>query len=390
MGVAMATGVPATGSESMVGAVLSSRYRLLRLIGEGGLGAVFEAQDLAGSDRCAIKVLRPEYAAERRVVSQFYAEAEAAARLVHPNVVRAFGHSSPEEPSPYMVGELVDGASVASYLRPGLAYEPQTAVPIVRGLLTALAEAHRYGLVHGDVKPANVFLIPRPDGPPLVKVLDFGIARVMDAAGGMMTRTRSGAFLGSPMYMSPEQIRNTREIGPRSDLWSAGIILYQLLTGREPFPAPTDAARLTLILSGDPHPIDQGKPELSVWRGFFARALARDVERRFVSATEMEAAMMEAAGTAGRAALGVSVTDMSPQLAQVVARSGAHAQIEVVRTPARPPPSDGVPASHSTLRAGQVPMLPPHGTQVPMWIVVVVGVICLAAGFLAGFLVAHL
>jgi eukaryotic-like serine/threonine-protein kinase len=374
----------------MVGAVLSARYRLLRLVGEGGLGAVFEAQDLTGSERFAVKVLRPEYAAEQRVVAQFYAEAEAAARLAHPNVARCFGHGAPEEPSPYVVGELIDGASVASYLRPGLAYEPQYAVPIVRGLLAALAEAHRHGLVHGDVKPANVFLIPRADGPPIVKLVDFGTARVMEAAGGMMTRTRSGMFLGSPTYMSPEQIRHAREIGPRSDLWSAGIIFYQLLTGREPFPAPSEAAKLTLVLSGDPHPVHQGKPELSTWRGFFERALARDAERRFVSATEMEAAMMEAAGIAGKAALGVSVTDMSPQLAQVVGRSGGHPQVEVLRTPVHPPEGDGPPPSHTTLRAGQVPMLPPRGTQVPLWIAVVVAAICLAAGFLAGFVAASL
>src|SRR5690349_11326255 len=144
----MATGFSVTSSESMVGAVLSARYRLLRLIGEGGLGAVFEAQDLAGSGRCAIKVLRPEYAAERRVVTQFYGGAEAVARLAHGNIARCFGHASSDEPSPYIVNELVEGASVASYLRPGLAYEVQIAVPIVRGLLSALAEAHRHGMVH--------------------------------------------------------------------------------------------------------------------------------------------------------------------------------------------------------------------------------------------------
>jgi eukaryotic-like serine/threonine-protein kinase len=374
----------------MVGEVLSSRYRLLRVLGEGGLGAVFEAQDLARSDRCAVKVLRPEYAADRRVVAQFYAEAEAAARLIHPNVARSLGHAPPDEPSPYVVNELVEGASVASYLRPGLAYESQHAVPIARGVLGALAEAHGHGIVHGDIKPANVFLTPRPDGPPVVKVRDFGTARVMDAAGGMMTRTRSGAFLGSPMYMSPEQIRNVREIGPRSDLWSAGIMLYQLLTGREPFPAPTDAAKLTLVLSADPHPVDQGKPELSAWRGFFERALARDVERRFVSAAEMEAAMIEAAGALGRTALGVSQTDVSPQLAQAVARSAAHAPIEVVRTPVRPPPSEAAPTSHTTLRAGQIPMLSPRAAQVPMWIAVVVAVLCLTAGLLVGFVVGRL
>jgi eukaryotic-like serine/threonine-protein kinase len=381
----MATGIPATTSESMVGAVLSSRYRLLRLIGDGGIAAVFEAQDLAGSGRYAIKVLRPEYAADRRVLTRFYAGADVASRLAHANIARCLGHAGPDEPSPYAVSELVEGASVASYLRPGLAYEALIAVPIVRGLLSALAEAHRYGVVHGDIKPSNVFLIPRSDGPPLVKVLDFGIAPAIDAAGGMMTRTRTGGFLGSPGYMSPEQIRNTREIGPRSDLWSAAVILYQLLTGREPFIAQTEAAKLTLVLTGDPLPVDQGKPELSGWRGFFGRALGREPEHRFGSAVEMDAALVEAAAAAGKGALGVSVTDMSPQLAQVVARGGAHAQIEVLRTPMRPP-SEGPPNSR-TLRAGDVPVLAPQETRVPVWILVVVAVVCLVAGFLGGFIV---
>ncbi|HMI82460.1 MAG TPA: serine/threonine-protein kinase [Polyangiaceae bacterium] len=386
----MVTGMPAMSSESMVGAVFSSRYRLLRLIAEGGLAAVFEAQDLSGSGRCALKVLRSEYAADRRVVAQFYGGAEVAARLAHPNIARCFGHAPPEEPSPYVVNELVEGTSVASYLRPGLAYEAQIAVPIVRALLSALAEAHRQGVVHGDIKPGNVFLTPRADGPPMVKVLDFGIARAMDAAGGMMTRTRSGAFLGSSSYMSPEQIRNAREIGPPSDLWSVAILLYQLLAGREPFIAQTEAAKLTLVLSGEPPSIAQGKPELAGWRVFFGRALAREAEHRFASAAEMDAAIVEAAGAAARGALGVSVTDMSPQLAQVVARGGAHAQIEVLRTPVRPPASERGPRGDSTLRAGEVPMLAPQGSNVPMWIAVVVATICLAAGFLAGFVVARL
>jgi len=371
----------------MVGAVLSSRYRLVRLIGEGGLAAVFEAEDIQGAGRCAVKVLRPEYAAERRVLGQFYAGAEDAARIAHANVARCFGHAHPDEPSPYVVSELVEGASVGSYLRPGLAYDAQTAVPIARGVLSALAESHRHGLVHGDIKPSNVFLIPRPDGPPVVKVLDLGIARAMDAAGGLMTRTRSGAFLGSPSYMSPEQIRNARDIGARTDLWSVAVLLYQLLTGREPFIAPTEAAKLTLVLTGDPAPVDQGKPELAGWRGFFARALAREPEQRFSTAADMDAAVVVAAAVAGKGALGVSATDMSPQLAQVIARSGAHAQVEVLRTPVRPPPSSGRPPSDSTLRAGEVPMLSPLGTRVPVWIMVVVAGVCLAAGFLAGFLV---
>lgn len=388
----MATGLRAT-SESMVGATLSSRYSLLRLVGEGGIGAVFEAQDLMGATKCALKVLRPEYAAEGRVVSQFFSEAARAGRLAHPNIARTFGHSPAEEPTPYVVMELVEGASVASYLRPGLAYEPPQAVPIARGLLAAIAEAHRHGIVHGDLKPENVFLLPRPDGPPNVKVTDFGTAKVMDAVGGMMTRTRSGAFLGSPAYMSPEQVRGGRDVGPSTDLWSIAVLLYQLLTGREPFPAPTDAAKLTLILSNDPAPIDQGKPHLSAWRGLFVRGLARDPAERFGSAEEMEAAMLEAASIPAKKSLGVSATDMSPQLAPAVAvgRPSGHAQVEVVRTPRPPPPPppEGLPATDSTLRAGQVPVILPKGTRVPLWVVVVVAILCLAVGFVAGYFVAQ-
>jgi serine/threonine-protein kinase len=375
----------------MVGAVLSSRYRLLRVLGEGGIGAVFEAQDLAGSHRCALKMLRPEYAAEQRVLGQFYAEAAAAARLIHPNIAQCFGHAPPEEPSPYVITELVEGASLASYLRPGLAYEPHYAVPIVRGLLGALGEAHRLGFVHGDIKPANVFLIPRSDGPPVVKLLDFGVAKVMEAAGGMMTRTRSGAFLGSPAYMSPEQIRNARDVGPPTDLWSAGVILYQLLTGREPFAAPNESAKISLVSSSDPLPVDQGKPELSPWRGFFARALARDPQQRFASAPEMEAAMLAAAATPGRPAQPVSATDMSPQMAEIVTRNSGPLQVEVIRTPVRPPPpSDGTPRVDTTLRAGQVPVLVPAAGSVPVWVLVLVAIVCLVGGFLAGFVVGRL
>src|SRR5262249_25464478 len=130
-------------SEAMVGAVLSSRYRLLRLLGEGGVGAVFEAQDLMGHDRYAIKVLHPEYAHEERILERFYAEGEAMSRLLHPNIARCFGYALAEDRSPYLILELLDGASLASYLKPGLAYEAQYAVPIVKGLLAALGEAHR-------------------------------------------------------------------------------------------------------------------------------------------------------------------------------------------------------------------------------------------------------
>jgi len=380
------------GTHPMVGAVLSARYRLLRLLGEGGMGAVFEAQDLQGQGRYAIKVLHPEYAKNEHVLARFYAEGEATSRLVHPNIARCFGYAQAEDRSPYIIMELLDGSTLTSYLKPGLAYDAQYAVPILRGLLSALAEAHRQGIVHRDIKPDNVFLVRNPAGPPVVKVLDFGIAKVMDSAGGMMSKTRTGMLLGTPAYMSPEQVRNAKAVDARADLWSAAVILYELLTGREAFAAATELAKLTMILTGTPVPIDQGRQHLGAWRPFFATALSREPEQRFPSAAEMERAMTttdHAARASGAApSQPASTTDMSPELPKGIS---AHApamppQVQVVAPAQVPVNPSARPPSDSTLKAGEIPMLAGPSVRVPLWVVIVVALLCLGVGFGAGFI----
>jgi serine/threonine-protein kinase len=380
----------------MVGAVLSARYRLLRLLGEGGMGAVFEAQDLMGQGRYAIKVLHPEYAREEAILVRLYAEAEAMSRLLHPNIARCFGYALAEDRSPYLILELLEGSSLTSYLKPGLAYEPQHAVPIVRGILAALGEAHRQGIVHRDIKPDNIFLVPNPAGPPAVKVLDFGIAKVMDAAGGMMSKTRTGMLLGTPSFMSPEQIRNAKTVDHRADLWSVGILFYELLTGREAFAAPNELAKLTMILTGDPVPVDQGRPALAPWRSFFTRALARDVEHRFASAAQMDEAITVADHAArtsgGLPAAPASTTDLSPELPQGVSlRSGVPQapQVQIV-APAPPPAVSLRPDLLSTLRGSDAPILPAARSGMSAWVVVVIALVCVALGFVAGIVVGKL
>ena len=387
----MTVGAP---SEAMVGAVLSSRYRLLRLLGEGGMGAVFEAQDLMGQGRYAIKVLHPEYAHEPQILARLQAEANAMSRLVHPNIARCFGYAQAEDRSPYLILELLEGASLASYLKPGLAYEPQYAVPIVRGILTALAEAHRQGIVHRDVKPDNVFLVPRPGGPPLVKVLDFGIAKVMDAAGGMMAKTRTGMLLGTPSYMSPEQIRDAKSVDPRADLWSVGVIFYELLSGREAFASPNELAKLTKILTEEPLSIDQAKPALAPWRPFFARALAREMERRFGSAPQMDDAIA-ATEHAARAAAGIggaplSTTDMSPELPINISLGSGAPQVQIVApAPVSPALQNWAGDFGSTLRASDAPVVPVRKGGVPVWLFLFAILFFAALGFGAGFLYAQ-
>jgi serine/threonine-protein kinase len=386
----------AAPAQAMVGAVLSQRYRLLRLLGEGGMGAVFEAQDLMGQGRYAIKVLHAEYAREEAILVRLYAEAEAMSRLLHPNIARCHGYALAEDRSPYLILELLEGSSLTSYLKPGLAYEPHYAVPIVRGILAALGEAHRQGIVHRDIKPDNVYLVPNPAGPPTVKVLDFGIAKVMDAAGGMMSKTRTGMLLGTPAFMSPEQIRNAKAVDHRADLWSVGILFYELLTGREAFAAPNELAKLTMILTGDPVPVDQGRPNLAAWRPFFTRALARDVEQRFASAKQMDDAIMladHAARTSGGHPLApASTTDLSPELpSNASMRSGPPQtpRVEIVAPPAPPPPSPR-PDLEVTLRGSDAPMLPARRSGMAAWIVVVIALVCVALGFVAGLVVGKL
>jgi serine/threonine-protein kinase len=285
----------ASPAEQLVGAVLNGRFRLVRLLGEGGMGAVYEAEGINGEGKFAIKLLHQEFVREEQVLSRFFAEAQTTRALQHPNVTRIFETASAENGTPYLVMELLQGTPLATYVDNGQALPPAQAVNIVFGVLQALAMAHQRGVVHRDLKPDNLFLVPDANGVPNVKVLDFGIAKVMDVAGGMGQKTRTGVLLGTPGYMSPEQVKNSKAVDPRSDLWSVAVILYELLTGVPPFPGDNEFARLTSVLSEEPKPIAQVAPHLASWAPFFQRALAKEPAQRFQSADEMGQAVLATA-----------------------------------------------------------------------------------------------
>jgi len=360
------------------GSVLSGRYRIVRKIGSGALGAVFEARDLEREGQVALKLLGGDYAGSERIRRSFLAAARQAARLSHPNIVRCHGPGDPGEANPHLVAELLDGAALSAYLKPGLAYDAPYAVPIVRAILLGLAEGHRSGIVHGDIRPGNVFLVRNPQGPPIVKVLDFGMLEVFQALGGVTARNSAGRMFGDAGYMSPEQARRAAAIDARTDLWSAGVLLYELLSGREAF-AGDDETKLAAVARGALAPIDQGKPELLAWRPFFAKALAPDVEHRFASASEMEQALERAAADAShekppppKAAV---TTDLSPELPPGMGRSPSARPVYVIS-----PQSD----DSAEARANALPM----AGAVPVWVLLVVSAICAVFGFAAGLLVA--
>jgi serine/threonine-protein kinase len=290
----MATADPAP-ARALTGAVLSRRWRLLHKLGDGGMGEVYAAEPVDGGARVAIKLLRPEFLGEPQVLSRFLEEGHLCTRLVHPNIARMLECASAEDGSPYLVMELLEGVPLSAYTQNGGRIPVAQAVPILQGILAGLAAAHAQGVIHRDLKPDNVFLTRAQDGTFAVKVLDFGIAKVMDAAGGMGSRTRTGMLLGTPAYMSPEQIKNARDVDARADLWSAGVMFYEMLTGRVAFPAPTEFARLAAVLSTEPDPIERIDPSLAPLSPFVTRVLSKNRDDRFPTALEMARALVAAA-----------------------------------------------------------------------------------------------
>jgi serine/threonine-protein kinase len=282
-------------AEQLVGAVLNGRFRLVRLLGEGGMGAVYECDGINGEGKFAVKLLHQEFVKEEQVLARFFAEAQTTRSLQHPNIARVFETVTAENGTPYLVMELLQGTPLGAYVDQGQVLPPAQAVNIIYGVLQALKLAHGRGVVHRDLKPDNLFLVPDANGVPNVKVLDFGIAKVMDVAGGMGQKTRTGVLLGTPGYMSPEQVKSSKAVDPRSDLWSVAVVLFELLTGVPPFPGDNEFARLTSVLSEEPKPIAQLAPSLAGWAPFFQRALAKDPAQRFQSAEEMAQGVLAAA-----------------------------------------------------------------------------------------------
>ncbi len=282
---------PATQTSGLVGAVLSRRWRIMSPIGEGGMGLVFVVENVQDGRRAAVKVLRPELVAESAIRARFLEEASTCMRLHHANILRVFETGEAEDKTPYFVMELLEGVPLSAYTQRSERFPIPQAVSILRGLLHGLAAAHAANIVHRDLKPENVFLARDAHGAFVVKLLDFGIAKVMDVAGGQGGRTKTGMLLGTPAYMSPEQVRSAKDADPRSDLWSAGVLYYELLTGAQAWSAPTEYARLTAILTAPPPPLSSFDPALSPWQPFIDRALQKDRALRFQTAADMESAL---------------------------------------------------------------------------------------------------
>ena len=268
-----------------VGVVIAGRYRLERLLGVGGMGAVYEAMHIGVEKRFAVKLLHADSARAPDSVVRFTQEARAAARIGHPNLVEIFDLGEAEDGTLYMVMELLAGRSLAEALRDG-PLPIATAVAVALDLLAALDAAHRAGFIHRDIKPANVFLADRPAGAPSVKVLDFGIAKLVQTDAPKLTQ--SGVVVGTPLYMAPEQVMAEPEIDGRADVWAAGAALFEMLTGRPVHLAPTATAAAVKVVTEAAPRAQALRPEVDgALDAVVAKALAVRRDERFAGAREM-------------------------------------------------------------------------------------------------------
>jgi eukaryotic-like serine/threonine-protein kinase len=238
---------PTPAATSLVGQVVSGRYRIQKLIGEGGMGAVYLAEHTHMRKRVALKLLHAEMSNDEEVLARFRREAEAAAHVEHPNVAAATDFGQMEDGAFFLVLEYVEGTSLRDVLSDGGALRPDRALHIARQIAFALERAHSAGIVHRDLKPENVMLVQRGGDTDFVKVLDFGIAKVEPHPHRDATQplTRLGTILGTPEYMAPEQALG-ETVGPAADLYAVGVMLYEMLTGKHPFDADDRMAVLSM------------------------------------------------------------------------------------------------------------------------------------------------
>lgn len=234
------------------GTVLLNKYRIDRLLGQGGMGVVALAYHLQLQQPVAIKFLLPDVLDKPQVVQRFLREAQASVRLKSEHVCRVIDVGTLETGAPYMVMEYLDGVDLGVLLQQQGRVYPGVAVDFVLQACEALAEAHALGIVHRDLKPSNFFLTRRPDGSPLIKVLDFGISKTHAQLEENLTSTQS--ILGTPAYMSPEQLKASKYVDARADIWSLGVVLYELMCGQRPFTASV-FSELVLKVAIEPAPL---------------------------------------------------------------------------------------------------------------------------------------
>ena len=346
--------LPPPPARDIAGTLLLDRYRLIKKLGEGGMGAVYLAEHVTIKKRCAIKVLNPEYAHKADLVERFLQEARAASMIAHENVVEITDFGAAPNGSVFFVMEMLVGEDLADTIKREAPMPWSRVAPMALQICRALGAAHAKGVIHRDMKPENCFRIERSGNPDFIKVLDFGIAKVTsedpNETAGRLTST--GMIFGTPTYMSPEQAQGQR-VDHRSDIYALGVILYELLTGKVPFSADNFMGILTKHMFDQPVAPSEVAPQAGISpevEALVLKALQKDRGFRFQSMQELAQAILDV-GTGAEPVTVVPETRARPIsegrptafLSRNVTGPGLHASQEVtLHEPPRAAPRRGL------------------------------------------------
>jgi len=275
----------------LIGKTIGAKYLVKSVIGEGGMGTVFEAEHRALGRTVAVKVLHPLQAKRPVAVKRFHQEARAAGAIGHPNICEVYDLGTLDDGSPYLVMERLRGETLADRIQREGGLPFGDVIDGMTEVLSALTAAHEKGIVHRDIKPENVFLTKRSGVAPIAKLLDFGVSKILAMSGHdeELALTRTGMVMGTPFYMSPEQARGDRDLDARVDIYGCGVMMYEMLTGRRPFRASNYNALLVQILSAQPAPARELRGDLPV--GFdrvMQKSMRRARDERYQSAAEFQ------------------------------------------------------------------------------------------------------
>ncbi len=356
------------------GDVIGGTYVIERLLGQGGMGAVYVAHEERLGRRVAIKVLLAAMTDNTEAVARFEREARSAAALQSDHVTRVLSVGNLEGGAPYIVMELLEGEDLATLLAKRGALAPLEVAELMLPVCEALTEAHALGIVHRDLKPANIFLARRPTGATTVKVLDFGISK--SATGSASTSlTKTTAVMGTPMYMSPEQLKEAKSVDGRADLWALGVVMYELLAGSPPFLSDALAELCAFILTVEPEALGRRRPDMPpALASIVHRCLEKDPTRRFADVRELRAALSTFVASGGISA--APPREATPRVnpselagmatAAIAARASARARAQTEAPQAKPqlpPPGDayGAPPRHTPSPTFAPAMTPPLG-----------------------------
>jgi serine/threonine protein kinase len=289
-----AQGDPRTEYDHLIGQTLDGRYRIERKIGEGGMGVVFAARHTVIERPLAIKVLKRAVMRDQATIQRFVQEAKAASRINHPNIVEVTDFGTTPDGLTYSVMELVEGETLTRAIKHGAPFPARRVIRVAMQLARALGAAHDKGIVHRDLKPENVFLVDREERPDFVKIVDFGIAKMMpvegEAQGSAPRLTRVGTVFGTPDYMAPEQAAGRLDIDHRVDIYALGTILYEMLVGRVPHKADSLVRTIAMQMFDPADPPSQVRPDLAIPKSLellVMRCLAKERGERFQKMSEL-------------------------------------------------------------------------------------------------------